>query len=730
MATQVSPGIVITEIDKSLTLAQVALTDGGFAGPFRWGPVDQLVTVTSEQELVQRFYTPNNNTAEYFFTAANFLGYSRSLRVVRAVSHDANGDITAYNASADGYRDDVVLNEEDYEKKSDADKADFGLWLAKYPGSLGNGLRVEICDSANGYSSTPATKVIAVAGTTTVYTENTSATTTAFLQVGDTVIVGGAKRTVTALGSGNTSFTVNVAFTSAVANLSTLSAFTFNVNTTNTIATVTGGDISALVGTNGRLLLVSGANVSLVTVASSNTSAVTLTSNAPFTNTAAVAYAPNTFTRQWRYARLFDSAPGTSEYAKGVGKANAHDEMHIVVVDTIGSFGPPNTVLERFAYVSKARDGKTNNNLSNYYREVVNRVSPYIWWGDHPNSTATSNTVLAWGDSLTESATDAATANSDISFEAANTNLTTTSLLNNGSDGTVVAGSDLLLAYDHFKKEDAEISFLLGGPVSASIASTLIADIIEPKKYVVGFFSPDRDDVVNNVGSEVEDIIAYRNSLPSTSYAVLDTGWKYQYDKYNGVFRWVPLNGDVAGCLVRTDGQAESWFSPAGFTRGQIKNVVKLAFNPNLTQRDDLYRNGINPVVTFPGQGTVLFGDKTLLARPSAFDRINVRRLFIVLEKTIEQSAKQQLFEQNDEFTRNAFINLVEPFLRSVRGRRGITDFYVVCDETNNPQDAIDRNEFRADIFIKPTRSINFIQLNFTAVRSDVAFSEVVTNLG
>ena len=242
----------------------------------------------------------------------------------------------------------------------------------------------------------------------------------------------------------------------------------------------------------------------------------------------------------------------------------------------------------------------------------------------------------------------------------------------------------------------------------------------------MAFISPARDDVISNAGDEVTDMVAFRNSSRSTSYAVLDSGYKYQYDKYNDVYRYIPLNGDMAGLAVRTDETRDPWWSPAGFNRGQIKNIIKLAYNPNKADRDILYKANINPVVTFPGQGTVLFGDKTMLTKPSAFDRINVRRLFIVLEKAIATAAKYTLFEFNDPFTRSQFNNLVEPFLRDVQGRRGIYDFRVVCDETNNTGEVIDRNEFVGDIYIKPAKSINFIQLNFVAVRTGVEFSEVV----
>jgi len=263
------------------------------------------------------------------------------------------------------------------------------------------------------------------------------------------------------------------------------------------------------------------------------------------------------------------------------------------------------------------------------------------------------------------------------------------------------------------------------GAASATVATYAINNVAETRKDCVVFVSPELSDVVDNLGSEATDVTAFRDTLPSSSYAVLDSGWKYQYDRYNDVYRWIPLNGDTAGLAVRTDFTNDPWFSPAGFNRGQIKNVVKLAYSPSKTDRDTLYKKGVNPVVSFPGQGTILYGDKTMLTKPSAFDRINVRRLFIVLEKAIATAAKYQLFEFNDPFTRAQFRNLVEPFLRDVQGRRGITDFKVVCDESNNTGEVIDRNEFVADIFIKPARAINFISLNFIATRTGISFEEV-----
>ena len=306
--------------------------------------------------------------------------------------------------------------------------------------------------------------------------------------------------------------------------------------------------------------------------------------------------------------------------------------------------------------------------------------------------------------------------------------------LSGGTDDFVATNAEIATAYEKFNdKENVDISLLICGPSQTSAdatgdtKATAVMDIANDRKDCVAFISPARADVVGvaNAITQTQNVVAFADGLPSTSYAVIDSGYKYQYDRYNDVYRFVPLNGDIAGLCARTDTIADPFFSPAGYNRGQIRGAVKLAFNPNQAQRDELYKARINPVVAFPGQGTVLFGDKTAQAKPSAFDRINVRRLFILLEKAIATAAKFQLFEFNDEFTRAQFRNLVEPFLRDIQGRRGLTDFSVVCDDTNNTGDVIDRNEFRADIFIKPARSINFIQLNFIATRTGVAFSEV-----
>ena len=394
--------------------------------------------------------------------------------------------------------------------------------------------------------------------------------------------------------------------------------------------------------------------------------------------------------------------------------------MHIVVLDEDGGItGEAGQILETFAGVSQAGDAKDDSGNSNFYPDVIYRSSKFVYVMDH-------ETTLANAGSAKKSQTFDNTQGDAFAVK--------TYSLASGTDDYAATNAEVATAYEKFNDiENVDVSLLLCGPsqttadATGDTKATAVMDIATARKDCVAFISPARADVVgvSNAITQTQNVVAFADGLPSTSYAVIDSGYKYMYDRYNDVFRFVPLNGDIAGLCARTDNIADPFFSPAGFNRGQIRGAVKLAFNPNQTQRDELYKARINPVVAFPGQGTVLFGDKTAQAKPSAFDRINVRRLFITLEKAISTASKFQLFEFNDEFTRAQFRNLVEPFLRDVQGRRGITDFSVVCDDSNNTGDVIDRSEFRADIFVKPSRSINFIQLNFVATRTGVAFSEV-----
>lgn len=416
----------------------------------------------------------------------------------------------------------------------------------------------------------------------------------------------------------------------------------------------------------------------------------------------------------WTYKSEFTAAPTTSAFA---ARANAsNDELHIVVVDALGKWtGTVGTVLEKYAFVSQASDAVKEDGTSNYYANVLNNNSAYVWWLDHP--------VLA---NSSYALTNAGTAAYTLAGAYATNTTALSYTLIGGTDVDVVA-AEVLTALDLFSDSTIEDVNLLFAGCDANGATTIASELItiaESRKDCVAFLSPAIEDTVGT-STPGTDVKAWADSLTSSSYAVLDSTALKVYDKYNDVFRWIPACGHVAGLCANTDQVADAWFSPAGFNRGQLLGVTKLAYNPKQADRDTLYKARVNPIVSFPGQGTVLYGDKTALAKPSAFAHINVRRLFITLEKAISSAAKFQLFEFNDEFTRAMFRNMVEPYLRTVQGRRGITDFRVVCDTTNNTGDVIDRNEFVAEIYIKPAYSINYITLNFIATRTGVQFSEL-----
>jgi hypothetical protein len=699
MPFQVSPGVNVSEIDLTTVVPAVSTTEGALAGVFRWGPVEQRVLVDSEANLAARFGKPTNHNAETFFTGANFLSYGNKLYIARAANTTStNTAIVCRNAIAntaaltdwsDATNDTsldnaryVVKNEDHYDNSITSIQAGDGdlAYIAKYPGLIGNSLKISVCDSNAAYSSL------------------------ANLDNG-----GGALST----SLGNAAITIgssNVVVNIAVGNGTITNAVTYATTLT---AGVNVGDYVEVGNTTIGLQYLKVASISAV----SNTSTV-----ATFTITTEDVYGLSTdytsaagYTRKWEYWNTVDSAPSQSAYQANFGNTSVSDELHVVVADQDGLFtGTPGTILEVFSNLSRATDAKTEDGATNYYKTVINTNSNYIWWV-RDRSGAASGTATAIINSTT-------TTPLSLSFIGGR----------DGADENNVALASVLVGYDLFASaEDVDVSLILtgtarGGTNGEQIPNYLIDNIAEKRKDCVVFVSPQRADVVNAAGSEATNVVTFRNSLRSTSYAVLDSGYKYQYDKYNDIYRYVPLNGDTAGLCVRTDDTRDPWYSPAGFNRGQVKNIVKLAFNPRQADRDILYKAGVNPVVTFPGQGTVLYGDKTLLAKPSAFDRINVRRLFIVLEKAIATATKFTLFEFNDDFTRAQFRNLVEPFLRDVQGRRGIYEFQVVCDTTNNTGEVIDRNEFIGDIYIKPAKSINFIQLNFVAVRTGVEFSEVV----
>lgn len=448
--------------------------------------------------------------------------------------------------------------------------------------------------------------------------------------------------------------------------------------------------------------------------------------------------APSTQFANWEdqtkgidYAANFDAAPMTSDYALGLGKpATFGDEIHVLIVDGTGAItGTPNTVLEVFPFLSIAADAKSPQGSSIYYRNVINNESQYVYWGDHPTTWEGGDaTQLNAGDSIKGSAsTVIETAMAENAGDSPEVGVLAYTL-DGGLDGTIAQG-DLMRGYDLMAdSETLDVSLMFSYPHEDNVTSAVLANyligICEGRKDCMAFVSPHVDASVSANGGAAA-VKTWADELNSSSYGSCDSGAVYVYDKYNDEYRWIGAAGHVAGLCAGTDNTNDAWWSPAGYTRGQLFGVAKLAYNPTQAERDNLYKARVNPLVSFPGQGTLLYGDKTLLSKPSAFDRINVRRLFIVLEKAIATAAKYQLFEFNDEFTQAMFRNMVEPFLRDVQGRRGVTDFLVVCDETNNTGQIVDSNQFVADIYIKPARSINFITLNFIATRTGVDFSEI-----
>jgi len=754
MSFLVSPGVHVREIDLTNVVPAVATSIGAIAGAFQKGPVGSVVTVTSEEDLLRTFGKPQTkaNQFETWFSAANFLQYADNLKVVRAESSIVNAGATSG----------ILIRDDDHYQASFQDgQGSHGEWAARTAGSHGNGLGVDICGGARAFTSPlGSTNIVNGAGA-----------------IGDLTI------TVTDQDLANHVIAVSdiISFQAA----STLVGVVNGAVNTSNILITDGGTGVAVVGSRviGQGISDGGEIVRVVTVTSTSGSsgsvvsslildkAITVKDNVGLTFTANDGGAnveslgqeyevtsissniltirllddPNSaglqtiipngslITRRWRFSDLFDGAPGTSIYSVENSRG-INDELHVAVYDVTGDITGKDVdvagqrtaaIIEVFPNMSKNPKGKTSQGSNNYYSDVIFAQSNFIYWTDHIS--AGTN----WG-------TDIASSTDYTLVSGVNVDT-----LTGGLDGTDNAGAafaltngQIALAYDKFKDtESLDINLVIGS--SSSLAAdteanmdthvTMITALVESRRDCVGFVSPYRAATVGIADSitATKNVIDGFNTCPSSSYMVFDSGYKYMYDKYSDVFRFVPLNGDTAGLCAFTDSVADSFFSPAGFNRGNVRGAVKLSYNPQKAERDQLYKARINPVVNFPGQGVVLFGDKTALTKPSAFDRINVRRLFLLLEKAIATAAKFQLFEFNDEFTRAQFRNLVEPFLRDIQGRRGITDFSVVADGTNNTGEVIDRNEFIADIYIKPARSINFITLNFIAVRTGVAFTEV-----
>jgi phage tail sheath protein FI len=647
MAFSVSPSVIVREVDASQSVPAVATPPAAIAGVFRWGPTNDPILITSENDLVDRFGKPTDDNYETFFTAADYLSYSNALYVVRA--DDSSNTATATNIVYDSNNNIVVAD------------TTYGGFEAKYPGSLGNSLEVAWVDSsgystewfdvggvdANAVSNTQAEQTVDF-GSTSVSFETANTVQLPALGIGDVLKIGNSsvgyqELVVSAYteteqertyGSGNTAVTV-------------VESYKYDISFSNKY-TLAESDLSKL-----------------------------------------------SVSRNWQYASSFGKAPDA-------------DHLHIAVIDKGGEIsGTEGQILEKFENVSTSAAAVTPQGASNYFANVVENRSEWIKNANtaHVISTVTDQTASTVYENFVGGA--------DASTE------------------TTATLSTLAFAWDTLKNgNEIDISGVLQGKGDNDgiRANYIVSNICDTRKDCVAYISPSKEAVVDELktNAKMENAIAYRNKIQNSSYWFMDSGYKYRYDKYNDVYRYTPLNGDMAGLASRV----ESWESPAGFRKGVIKNVIKLAFNPGKAQRDLLYGSDINPVMSQVGQGIVLFGDKTGLGTTSAFDRLNVRRLFIDVEKAIATAAESFLFEFNDEFTQSRFRNIVEPFLRDIQGRRGIIDFRVVSDSTVNTPEVIDANKFRASIFIKPARSINVIELTFVATRTGVEFDEIVGQLG
>jgi hypothetical protein len=665
MGFRVSPGVSIKEIDLTTIVPNIATTPGGYAGYYYWGPCEEVVTVSSETELRSIFGKPDSTNYVDFFTPANFLQYGNNIQVVRVVGAAAANSTATIAGVCGGVLD--INNETEYTAPTNAvttAAAAAVVFAGKYPGVLGNSLQVVVV-AGSGVTTYGTTNIGLTFGGTTIGFTPTTDQTPYYFAKGDTI--------------------------------------QFTDGTSVLLDSVVGG-VTAFTSTYGEYVGVTAATFTL-----------NLQGGLPKAQISGA-----TFTAKSVYANYVNTLATTTNYAASVGGSG--DMISVLVFDKDGQWtGNAGTLLEKFEGVSRASDARNSDGSTNYYKQVIADQSNYIYAisADLASNSAGLSTKTNWETLTAISGARIANKSGVLSIG-----------LTGGADATPTDSERWSSGWDYFADATTvDVSLLPLGSASATLAKLIVGGICEKRLDAMAFLSPESANVVNKLPYEALTALkTYRDTTLNinSSYAVLDSGWKYQLDTYNNVIRTMPLNGDIAGLVARTEYTNEAWFSPAGFNRGQIKNVVKLAYNPSAeAHRDELYTRQINPVVSFPGEGTILFGDKTMQSKPSAFDRINVRRLFIILEKAIATASKFFLFEQNDGFTRAQFKNLVVPFLKTVQTRRGITDFKVVCDDTNNPGEVIDRNEFVADIFVKPTRSINFIQLNFIATKTGVNFSEV-----
>ena len=746
-ANQLSPGVVVQERDLTTITSLSTANLGVLAAPFELGPVEEVVTVTSERDLVEKFGKPNDNNYEYWYTASQFLSYGGVLKAIRVNSAALKNGVNTGTAP-------LITNLDNYEASWEGSNNNWN-WAARTPGHKGNSIGIFVTDSgADQIAVLPAPgsgnehEFVADAALTASSGAAGKVFKYAIRLTVDTVVGTFTPGATTTINIGGSQESVDVLAWDA--NNKKLEIGLPSGGVTGIIAdgqTITAGTNTAVIGTGGieRQLYIA-LNKDSIDFAASDVVADTNSTNVTIT-TVRVEYNEREYLPGVKWINVAPR-PGTSQSIAGQG--GFRDELHVVVVDVDGGLtGTAGAVLERFVGMSKASDAKTSVGETNYYVTVIKQRSNYIYWGNHETGLFSATGTASdgnWGltgvgrqfNLLRSSAGTTDFPGGSFTIGSKN-NATFYYRLADGVSYSVSSGeysvssTDVESAYQLVSDPESQtIDYILTGPSgvddgTAKAKVTALTSIVEERRDCLLFVSPRRANVVgvSNSQQQTENIESFFKLLPSSSYVVFDSGYKYIYDKYNDLYRYVPCNGDVAGLCLQTTETAEPWFSPAGFQRGVLRNAIKLAFTPNKTQRDTLYANRINPIVSFPGQGVVLYGDKTALSYASAFDRINVRRLFLTIERVISGAAKSQLFEQNDESQRALFLNIVEPYMRDVQGRRGVTDFLIKCDGDNNPAEAIDRGEFYAEVFVKPTRTINYITLTFVATRTGVAFSEV-----
>ena len=719
-----SPGVFVQEKDFTRGGIDPSFINfGAFAGVFEKGPIGIPTLVTTEAELLDIFGKPNDQNFEYWFSVSNYLEYGGICYVIRAE------DASQKNAVTGGGAAELVRSFQDWEDTVSTGAGNYNF-IARTAGTWGNSLGVAVIDRG-------ADQLLTLSGTSLDFTVGDS--------IGEVLVLG--VNTTTGFTDGNSLYvgTQQVGTITGIDSVrSELRVFSNSqaVAVGDALATSSGGPTVATVTASTPVALQvyswDAASSTLGVISDSYPAVAVVTGDELIdntTNVATVTAANDWYDSQSVYAGkawfTLAGKPGTSQYA--ADKYAKYDEMHVVVYDRLGEVtGTPGAILETFVNLSKIYGAKTPQGENNYFADVIKANSDYVYAKSTTYSVIDFSSGTGSPDTTGEiGSTDEGTALATIGYDLLGSQSFTFA---SGADDQSPSVGEVLTAYTEFEDtEEIDIDFIIAGPAGNNFqdavtkAKAIIA-LADARRDCMAFVSPYRSSIVgvSNAATQLTNIVSFFNQLGSSSYSVFDSGYKYMYDRFNDVYRYVPLNGDIAGLMVNTATVADPWFSPAGLNRGNVRNVVKLAFNPKKSQRDTLYTARINPVASFPGEGTVLFGDKTALAVKSAFDRINVRKLFLVVEKAIARAARAQLFEFNDVVTRTLFVQIVDPYLRDVQSRRGITDYLVVCDESNNPASVVDSNEFRADIYIKPARSINFITLTFVATRTGVSFDEVV----